>query len=67
MNHFMKRLSELMKAESVSQNKLAQALHVKQQTISRYVNGTREPDIATIKKLCDFFDVSAGYLLGFEE
>lgn len=33
-------------------------------TISRYEDGTREPSIDTLKKLCDLFDVSADYLIG---
>ncbi|MBR2179034.1 MAG: helix-turn-helix transcriptional regulator [Selenomonadaceae bacterium] len=32
-------------------------------TYSKYEQGTTEPDIATIKKLANFFDVSIDYLL----
>ena len=50
----------------ITQKQLAGILHVKQQTISRYLLGDREPDFATLIKLCDYFNVSADYLLGRE-
>ncbi len=36
-------------------------------TVSRYEDGTREPSIDTLKKLCDLYDVSADYLIGRSE
>ena len=50
-----------------SQGKLADYLGVTQQAISKYENGDREPDIDTIIKLSQLFDVSSDYLLGGEE
>ena len=67
MNNFAKNLTELMKESETSQNKLANALNVKQQTISRYINGEREPDIDTIIAIAKFFIVSTDYLLGLED
>ena len=31
---------------------------------SRYEDGTREPSIDMLKKLCDLYDVSADFLIG---
>lgn len=61
------RLKELREEKGLSQMQLAKEIGVKQQTISNYEAGEREPDIRTIKKLCKFFNVTAGYLLGIEE
>jgi len=61
------RLKELREDKGLSQTQLAKEMGVSQQTISQYEIGTAEPDIQTIKKLCNFFDVTAGYLLGIEE
>ena len=58
------RLKELRKQRRLSQLKLAMDLNMNQNSISRYENGEREADYATLIKLADYFDVSADYLLG---
>ncbi|MCL2862237.1 MAG: helix-turn-helix domain-containing protein [Firmicutes bacterium] len=63
----MERLKELREEKGLSQVELAKLMDIKQRTISHYEKGEREPDFQTLKKLCDFFGVTAGYLLGFEE
>ena len=57
------RLRELRKAKGISQLKLAMDLHTNQNTISRYETGEREPGIAEIIALADYFNVSTDYLL----
>ena len=61
------KLKELREAKGLSQAQLGKELELSQRAISHYEAGAREPDIKTIKKLCKFFDVTAGYLLGIEE
>ena len=63
----MERLKELREEKGLSQTHVAEAIGIRQQTISQYEKGITQPDIQTIKKLCDFFEVTAGYLLVFEE
>lgn len=46
---------------------VATHLNTTVRTISRYEDGTREPSIDTLKKLCDLYDVSADYLIGRSE
>ena len=58
------RLKELRKARNMTQLRLAMELHTNQNTISRYENGEREPGIAELIQLADFFDVSVDYLIG---
>lgn len=60
------RLKELREAKALSQMQLAKEIGVNQRTISQYEIGAREPDIQTIKKICAFFNVTAGQLLGLE-
>ena len=67
MNNFAKKLAGLMKEHSISQNQLALILCVKQQTVSRYINGEREPNIDTILEIAKYFEVSTDYLLGLED
>ena len=57
------RLLELRKKRGISQLKLAMDLNMNQNSISRYENGEREADYATLIKLADYFDVSIDYLL----
>ncbi len=61
------RLKELRKARRLSQLKLALDLNMNQNSISRYENGDREADYATLVKFADYFDVSIDYLLGRTE
>ena len=57
------RLKSLRKSLGISQLKLAMDLNMNQNSISRYENGSREADYATLIKLADYFKVSIDYLL----
>ena len=56
-----------MKENAVSQKQLAQIINVRQQTVSRYVKGAREPDIDILIEIAKFFNVTVGQLVGSEE
>ena len=58
------RLKEIRKAKGISQLKLALDLNTNQNTISRYETGEREPGIAELIKIADYFNVSIDYLVG---
>ena len=60
---FHEKLRFLRKYQNWSQAELAKKLNINSRTYSKYETGTTEPDIATIKKLANFFDVSIDYLL----
>lgn len=57
------RLKELRKSKGVSQMRLAIELNMTQNTISRYETGEREPGIAELIRIADYFHVSVDYLL----
>lgn len=57
------RLKEIRKSKGISQLKLALEMNTNQNTISRYETGEREPGIAELIKLADYFDISVDYLL----
>ena len=61
------RLKELREASQMIQAQLARNLATNQQSISRYETEQIEPNIEMIIKICDFFKVSADYLLGRTE
>ncbi len=60
-------LKKLRKEHGISQIKLALDLNTSQNTISRYETGDREPGIAELIKLAEYFDVSIDYLVGRTE
>ena len=43
---------------------VAEQLNVTIRSICRYESGEREPSIDMLRKLCDFYDVTADYLIG---
>lgn len=63
----MNRIRELRRSRAWRQADLASRLNTNQQTIGRYETEVRGLDVETIGKLCEIFDVSADYLLGFPE
>ena len=57
------RLKELRTARGLSQLRLATDLNTTQNTISRYETGERDPGIAELIKIADYFNVSVDYLI----
>ena len=57
-------LSLLRREAGYSQRQAAIDLGVSQALLSHYENGAREPKLEFIVKACDYYNVSADYLLG---
>lgn len=64
---FGKRLRELRKIKGLSQEQVGKELGFSARAYSHYENGERDPSIATLIKMCKFFDVSADYLIGLTD
>ena len=58
------KIKELRKAQGVTQEKLAEYLHISYQAVSKWENGLALPDLTLMPALSSFFGVSADYLLG---
>lgn len=58
------KIRELRKEKKVSQIKMAMDLNMSQNTISRYETGQREPGIAELILIADYFNVSIDELVG---
>ncbi len=65
-NHFGKTLKELRIIKGISQRKLGEIFGVANQTISSWEKGINEPDLDTLLKIAEYFQVSVGFLLGTE-
>ena len=61
---FSQALSQLRHEKGISQRQAAQELGISQALLSHYENGIREPGLAFVAKVCDYYQVSADYLLG---
>lgn len=57
-------LSELRRSRKISQRQAAQDLNISQALLSHYENGIREPKLEFVVRVCEYYNVSADYLLG---
>jgi len=57
-------LGELRRQTGQSQRRAAAELGISQALLSHYENGAREPKLDFIVKACDYYKVSADYILG---
>ncbi len=61
---FCQRLAALRRARNVSQRTAAAELGISQALLSHYENGAREPGLSFVCRACDYYEVTADYLLG---
>lgn len=60
------KLKELRKEKKLTQEEVSKDLNLVKRTYFNYENELREPDIATLIKLADYFDVTVDELIGHE-
>ena len=60
-------MSALRRARGLSQRTAAADLHISQALLSHYENGARDPGLAFVCRACEYYGVSADYLLGRTE
>ena len=53
--------------KNMTQTEVAEALGIKSATVSKYESGTLEPNIESLKKLAQLFDISIGELLNEDD
>ena len=56
------RISELRKAQKISQEQLASSLHVSRQAISKWENDQASPDTINLIRLAEVLDTEVEYL-----
>ncbi|MDD6189421.1 MAG: helix-turn-helix transcriptional regulator [Clostridiales bacterium] len=61
---FNEILSRLRHEKGVSQREAAAALGISQALLSHYENGVREPGLIFLAQACEYYGVSADYILG---
>ena len=61
---FSRTLALLRQEKGLSQRKAAKELGISQALLSHYEKGIREPGLVFVVRACDFYNVSADFLLG---
>lgn len=67
MPTFGERLKELRTNNSILQKDLAKEISITPRALKYYEDDEREPNLKVIHFLCNYFNVSADYLLGRTE
>ncbi len=57
------KLKKARKKSNLSQEKVAEIINTSRSNISKYETGLLEPNIETLKKLCELYNISADELL----
>ena len=58
------RLKELRESRGLTQKEVAEIIGYSEISYARYEKGEREPDISTLCKLAEYFNVTVDYLIG---
>ena len=61
---FAEMLSRLRREKGLSQRRAAADLDISQALLSHYENGAREPKLEFVTRACDYYGVTADYILG---
>lgn len=64
---FPTKLRNLLKARNITHTSLASHLNISRQSISQYCDGSTQPNIETIIKIAEFFNVSTDFLFGLSD
>ena len=63
----IKNLRMLRESHGISQQKLADAIGISQQSVNKYETHQTQPDIVTLIQMADFFHTSVDFLIGHTE
>jgi len=64
---FASRLKESRKVKGATQKQVAELLSLNERTYRQYEAGEVDPPSSKVVKLCNYFNVSADYLLGLSD
>ena len=61
------KLRELRECNQLKQKDMARILNITTSCYSNYEQGTREPSIEILKKICDYYDIDLDVLLNYKK
>lgn len=62
-----KRLRSLLAESGKTQKEIAKGIGINNKLLNSYLKGDITPNTFTVCKICEYFDVSADWLLGLSE
>lgn len=65
--YYTERLKWIRDCRNITQKEIADFLGIKQQQYARYEKGINIMPVVYLPKLCEFFDLSADYILGLTD
>ena len=66
-NKFSARLTELLSENKISKLELAKRIGVSATSISDWSTGRIQPTVENVYLICEYFQVSADYMLGLKD
>ena len=63
MNNVGKNIKKLRKEKNITQDQLAEQLHVTRQAVSNWEIGKTQPDIETLSAMAEYFEVTVEELI----
>lgn len=67
MKNYNEIIKELREDKDIKQKEIASILKIDQRAYSRYENGINKMPIEHLKKICEFYNISADYIIGLPE
>ena len=67
MKQYWEIIRDLREDRDLKQSDVAAVLNTTQQVYSRYENGTNELPLYRLRVLCEFYQISADYILGLSK
>ena len=67
MERFGERLRDLRRGMDLTQKKLADILQTNNSSVCDWECGRSQPDLITLAKIANYFEVTTDYLLGLED
>lgn len=64
---YNERIQWIRDCKNITQKELAEYLGIKQQQYARYENGINIMPVTYLKKICQYLNVSADYIIGITE
>lgn len=64
---FKERLRTARKESGLTQKQVYKKLNLSPNGYASYEQGRTEPNLATLKSICEILDVSADYLIGLQD
>ena len=61
---FGEKLKISIKAKNYTQLKFADMLYISPNALNKWINGKSEPGLNDLRRICEFLNVSADWLLG---